>query len=253
VGDESDALPAVKELLGHPNKYVQGRAVYLLPFLGDEGVGIARGMLDHKESQFRILAMRALRNAGVDSLELACVLASDSDVSVRREVAVALRDTDPQQKRPFAVELLKSYQGDRTYLEACGFAAEGIESEVQNDLLASAKSSDSLSWTPEFARITGRLKVVDAIPHLQKRGASSSLSDPDRLLAVDSLAFIDSAQSVPAMVALAKVPGPVGVSASQWLIHLSNTRWSEFGVQDILDLPCRAGLRTRARRISFAW
>ena len=132
------------------------------------------------------------------------------------------------------MELLHHYDGDRTYLEACGFAAEGVEEKVWNGLRLVKKGAGALDWNPNLARIAWRLKIPSLIPALHERAASPKLSDADRLFAVDSLAFIDDVKSVPAMASLAKVPGPVGASASQWLIHLSNTRWSQFGVKDVL-------------------
>lgn len=228
------ALPALMEVMRDSNKYVRARAIHLLPYMGKEGRMVLNGLLGNKSAGMRLMAMRSLRSAGEDSVRLARALVVDASPQVRREVAVALRDVDPQAKIPLVVELLHRYDGDRTYLEACGFAAEGVEEKVWNGLRLVKKGAGALDWTPDLARIAWRLKIPSLIPALQERAASSTLSDADRLFSVDSLAFIDDPRSVPAMVSLAKVPGPVGASASRWLIHLSNTRWSQFGVKDVL-------------------
>ncbi|NNC87829.1 MAG: c-type cytochrome [Akkermansiaceae bacterium] len=229
------ALVAVHDLLDGSNKFVAARAVYLLPFLTDEGAEGVELMLNHDDPQMRLLAFRSLRNFGVDPLQLAARLVDDPSPAVRRELAVSLRDADPDAKLPVVTKLLAHYDGeDRTYLEACGLAADGIEARVWDAIRRKPESREPLQWTTPTAKTAWRLKPVAAIADLTARAASPSLADDARLLAVDSLAFIDAKPSAHALISLARTPGPVGAASTRWLIHLAATRWSRFGVMDLL-------------------
>jgi len=229
------ALDALKELYMKGNKYERSRVIFLFPYIGAEGKEIAHRLLSSLGFDNRLLALRSLRAAGEDTAKLVKkLLPHERTTVVLREIAVSLRDVDPKTKAQMASLLLRYPVENRTYLEACGLAAEGVEYEVWKELGPIKKGVQPMEWTPDLAKIAWRLKIPELIPAHQKRAASPALSDQDRLFAVDSLAFIDDPKSVPAMIALAKVKGPVGASASQWLIHLSNTRWSKFGVRDVL-------------------
>jgi putative heme-binding domain-containing protein len=130
--------------------------------------------------------------------------------------------------------MLRCSAEDRTYLEACGLAAEGIEDRVWTALRTYANSLDPLHWTTPFAMVTWRLGPVTAIDSLQKRAESPALPESARLFAVETLAFIDDPLAAKALVAIAKAKGPVGAEAARWLIHLGATRWNTFGIGELL-------------------
>ncbi|NIP94979.1 MAG: hypothetical protein GWO24_16655, partial [Akkermansiaceae bacterium] len=234
------ALPAVQALLEQRNRFVQARAVWLLPFLGDEGAGLAEELLENPRPEVRLLAFRALRNAGRDPLTMIAKLVYDPHPAVRRELAVSLRNAEPLRKTSYVSALLtRCGPDDRTYLEACGLAAEGVEQRVWTSLRTLAKANDPLRWTSPFARVTWRLKTPVAIPSLKERAKSTELTDAARMLAVESLAFIDDPKAAAVLVELARLKGPVGAGAARWLVHLGSTRWKDF---DILTLLRMAGL-----------
>jgi putative heme-binding domain-containing protein len=51
-----------------------------------------------------------------------------------------------------------------------------------------------------------------------------------RLFAIETLAFYDDPRALTALLAAAKIQGPVGGEAIRWLIHLGNTRWRKLNV-----------------------
>ncbi len=230
------ALPAVRGLLGHYNGYLQARAVWLLPSLGDAGLRLTRSLLDSPDARTRLLAFRSLRNAGEDQLEMVSRFYVDEPSSaVRREVALSLRDVPAQRKATYLSYFLRRCSaGDRTYLEACGLAAEGAEELVWGRLKSVTRITGALEWTEAFARITWRLHPRTAIPDLQKRALAEDLPGATRLLAVETLAFINDPAAARALVEIAKVDGPAGPEALRWLLHLAETRWKDFDIFTLL-------------------
>ena len=232
------AIPAVRELLEHPNEYVQARAVWLLPLLGNEGLKIVNSILGKSpDAQKRLLAFRALRNAGQDVVPLVSKLSrQEPSAAVRREAAIALRDVPADRKIPHLFSLLQQCKADdRTYLEACGIGSKGADTDqLWLDLKRSASIEDPTKWPAAFARIVWRIRPPSAIDDLLNRAEETTLPLEARLLAIESLAFYDNRRAVPALLKAAKINGPVGAEATRWLIHLGNTRWRKFRVFDSL-------------------
>ena len=104
----SKAQSAVNALLDSGNRWHEARAVWLLPYLGEKAVERCLDRLHHKEPEQRLLAFRALRAAGHEVFAMANNLVNDPSPTVRRELAVALRDLDPKLKFPLAVPCLSS-------------------------------------------------------------------------------------------------------------------------------------------------
>ena len=229
------ALPAVLALLNDRNRYLQARAIWLLPYLGPEGSKLADEFATKGSAEVRLLAFRALRNAGREPLLMLSKFYQDSSLAVRRELAVSLREVEPLRKAAYVAHLLtRCRANDRTYLEACGLAAEGAEERVWIQLRSLAKVTDALSWPAPFVKITWRLGPVAAIADLQERAESPALPDQARIFALESLAFIDDPKAMAALTEVTKVNGPVGAEAAHWLIHLGSTRWKDYGVHALL-------------------
>ena len=126
----------LKPILEHENPFVQARAIWLLPFAGKKGISQVEEMLTSEDDGDRLLAYRALRNADYkfDAKTMAR-LVEDESAAVRREVAVSLRHLEAGKKTDWVVSLLAHLpEGDRTYLEACGLAAETAEAEIWDAL-----------------------------------------------------------------------------------------------------------------------
>ncbi|MGY8717730.1 MAG: hypothetical protein ACKVI3_08120 [Verrucomicrobiia bacterium] len=161
-------------------------------------------------------------------------LANDPSPAVRRELAVALRDLDPKTKLPLVIELFSRYDGvDRHYLEACGLAAEDIESTVWA-ALASGGDEAPTDWSPAKVRTAWRLQPEAAVPDLIARAKSDRLSPADRKLAMETLAFIGNKPAVNAIADLAASKDDLGQNATWWLLNRGLDDWAECGTRAIL-------------------
>lgn len=232
------AIQAIEKLAGHENAWIRARAAWLQPSRGADGVAWVQKMIESKEPDQRILALRVLRNAGLakaENTDLWQKVIHDDSPAVRREAAVMLRDMPVDMKTLLAVELLTRYDGkDRVYLEACGLAAEGIEAAVWSAVRDRLGQSNDLAWSPAFARITWRLQPVKAVPALLARANSRSLSFEDRKLAVDSLAFTQAQVAVDAMTSLRDADPAIAELATAWLLIRATDEWEAFGGRQIL-------------------
>ncbi|MEJ6600988.1 MAG: hypothetical protein QNL51_00285 [Opitutaceae bacterium] len=232
AGDHS--LLAVRKILEGNNSWHAARAVWLLPHLGEEGLALCRARLSNSDPEQRLLAFRALRSVGHDVIAMGKQLANDPSPAVRRELAVALRDLDPKTKLPLVIELFSRYDGvDRHYLEACGLAAEDIESTVWA-ALASGGDEAPTDWSPAKVRTAWRLQPEAAVPDLIARAKSDRLSPADRKLAMETLAFIGNKPAVNAIADLAASKDDLGQNATWWLLNRGLDDWAECGTRAIL-------------------
>ncbi len=87
------------------------------------------------------------------------------------------------------------------------------------------------AWSGAFARLTWRLMPEAAIPALADRAKDPGVSEADRKLAVDSLAFITSRESADALISLAAEGSPVQEYARWWLGNRYNGEWASMGLQ----------------------
>ena len=233
TGEKS--LSAVESVLADKNRWISARAVWLLPLLGEKGRTICRERLKHAEPEQRLLAFRSLRNAGAAVLPMIQKLIADPSPAVRRELAVALRDIKGPHKRDLVVQLCSALSDatDRTYLEACGMAADSIEADVWAELAKT--QSAALRWSPTFARLTWRLLAPAAVPALIERANAAALSREDRRLAFDTLAFTGTKDAVMAIVDLTTgTDATLAVQAKWWLFNRGVDQWKEFGTREIL-------------------
>jgi len=230
------AVGPVAKLLDDPNRFIRGRAIFLLYQLGPEGQKRAGAPDAQQDPAMRIAAYRAMRRAGLDVLPAAARLARDPDVAVRREVALSLRDVPAERALPFLVDLARAYDGqDRSYLEAWGTGATGKEADLYPRVKALlAPDADATSWSPAFARLAWRLHVPAAVPDLLARAKSAKLSLADRKLALDTIAFIDDPSASQAMLALAGPDSALKEPATWWLLNRMSNSWSDHNLRPAL-------------------
>jgi putative membrane-bound dehydrogenase-like protein len=228
----STAVNAVAALLKDPNPYMRGRAIYLLYQLGPEGQKRAGTPESQTDPALRIAAFRAMRRANLDVLPVAARLARDQDAGVRREVALAMRDTPAAASLDILIDVARGYDGqDRSYLEALGTGATGKEAALYDRLRADPKvPKDPLAWPATFTRIAWRLHVPAAVADALARAQSPRLSLADRRLAVDTLAFINDPAAVKAMLALAAEKSPSREQATFWLLNRMSSSWADYGL-----------------------
>ena len=224
------ALPQVLELRDNANPYIASRAVWLAAQLSEKGLTAARTWLESEDAMKRLVALRAIRAATDDGIDLIANMVTDLSPMIRREVAVALRDVPAKQSVPLLASLARHIDGnDRSQLEAWGIGCSGKE-----DLVWSVLQSES-EWDDGFAHLTWRLHPATAVPELQQRAASDKLTPAQRKFALDTLAFIPEASAAKAVLALAKdKDSPIHADIMWWLIKRSTDEWSSFGIAEEL-------------------
>ncbi len=223
-------LPQVLALRDSTSPFIAARTVWLAAQLGERGLVATRSWLESDDAVKRLIALRAIRAATDDVLDILSSMTADHSPMVRREVAVALRDAPGAQSVPLLVKLSHRLDTtDRSALEAWGIGCSAKEEAVWNALQPDGR------WDDAFARITWRLHPAAAVPELQKRALDGGLSLEQRQFALDTLAFITDPSAARAMLAIAKAKDTsIHDAAMWWLIKRNTDDWSTFGIAEEL-------------------
>lgn len=232
------AFGAVAQILKDPNPYISARAIWLLPYLGEKGRAGLNSLLESRDPATRLTAFRAIRrtDGAIDDLPYARKLSNDPAPGIRAEAASAMRYRKFDEAREVLVNVAKGYDGkDRAYLESFGIGA-GHNTEALWKVVADAmKPGEPAAWSDTFARLTWRLKPEAAIGALKSRASNGSLSEVQRKLAVDSIAFIKSRASAGALMELAAEGSAVRDQSLWWLTNRSEGEWSSFDLKPELE------------------
>jgi putative membrane-bound dehydrogenase-like protein len=225
------AYPAVVKLLDDENPWIAARAVWLLPYLGEQGLDDCIALLEHEASQFRIVAYRALRRAGHDIVPHAHRLSMDSSPQVRREIALSLRDVPAERSTDIFVELAKLCDTtDKNSLEAIGLGAANQESVIWTAIKEAFHPSSPAEWTDHFARLTWRLWGAASVEDLKARALDRTLTHEQRKFATESIGFIDDARAAHTMLELAADRSPVKGDAVAWLMRNLPGEWGKHDI-----------------------
>ncbi len=225
------AFPAVAALLDDENPWIAARAVWLLPYLGDQGVRMCIDLLDHPGSQQRVVAYRALRRAGHDMVAHARRLCTDPSPHVRREVALSLRDVPAERTTDIFVELARRCDTtDKNALEAIGLGAANQESVIWRAIREGLEPGEPAEWPDSFARLTWRLWGTASIDDLRARAMDRSLTLEQRQFAVESIGFIDDPRAASAMLELASNGSPMRGEAAVWLMRNLAGEWAKHDI-----------------------
>ena len=225
------AFSSVKELLEDENPWIAARAVWLLPYLGDQGLKACIGFLTHERSQQRVVAYRSLRRSGQDMVPHAHQMCTDQSPQVRREVALSLRDIPAARTTDIFVELAKRCDtSDKNSLEAIGLGAAKQESIIWKAIKKGLKPGRPSEWSDNFARLTWRLWGAASIESLKMRAQNPSLSHDQRKLAVESIGFIDDAHAANTMLELASNRSPLKGEATAWLMRNLTGEWAKYDI-----------------------
>jgi putative membrane-bound dehydrogenase-like protein len=238
-------LNEVKTILNSSNSYYQARAIWLLSELGEGGIEMVEGVLKSEPNpRLRVTAYRALKKKSKDLLKYARIAMSDPSPSVRREVAISLRDIPWEESKTIIEELLKGYDGsDRWYLEALGMALEGKEA-LAYQYFVSSKHIESVKWSNQLASLVWRIHPKESINSLAKRASSNQLSDSLRMLSVDALAFISDVKAVETMIGLKENADSEAVKelAAYWVNYRRGNDWFNLWDWDAYESKSYFGL-----------
>ena len=223
-------IDGARKLLQDENPFVQARAVWLLSEVKEEGKKEVEKILSNPDEKLRATAFRSLRQVTDDILPYAKILSTDTSAFVRREVAVALRDTPFAKKKDILLSLARQYDGnDRWYLEALGSAMDADAAAWYNELknvLAEKSIKASTQWTKPMTDFAWRLHPVNAVNDIAQRASDSSLPVDERKRMITALAFINDKMAARAVLAAAesKIPD-VKEQAVYWLSFRQTNDW----------------------------
>lgn len=169
-----EAVPILAPHAKAEDRVLRARVLSMLATLGPDGQKHVRRALQDPDPDFRVLALRLLRQNATDILEVSKPLLRDPSAHVRREILLALRDADPAAARESLVTLALQYDGrDRWYLEAVGIAFRGREEVLVPPLLKALEGA----WD---SRVPGLLWALRHPEGVSRVGAV--LHDPARPL-----------------------------------------------------------------------
>ena len=238
------ALPAVLELAKDSNPYVAARAVWLLPYLGDEGLARTKELLKDANPANRRLAFQSLRRANHDVLAISATLATDADLAVRRDVATSLHAVAADKAVPILVELAKRLDvTDKNSLAAFGIGAAGKESAVWA-AVKSAYVKNGETWSPQVSRIAWVLHTPEMMDELIAQASGQKVPAAQRTLATEILSFVESKEAALAMIKLAGEGSPVKDEAATWALMRMTGTWSAFDIRSELK---KAGIYDEAK------
>ena len=238
------ALPAVLELAKDSNPYVAARAVWLLPYLGDEGLARTKELLKDANPANRRLAFQSLRRANHDVLAISATLATDADLAVRRDVATSLHAVAADKAVPILVELAKRLDvTDKNSLAAFGIGAAGKESAVWA-AVKSAYVKNGETWSPQVSRIAWVLHTPEMMDELIAQASGQKVPAAQRTLATETLSFVESKEAALAMIKLAGEGSPVKGEAATWALMRMTGTWSAFDIRSELK---KAGVYDEAK------
>ena len=225
------AVPAVAALLKDGNPFIAARATWLLAQMGEAGVAQVKPLLDSRDADTRLVAYRALRQAGSDVAGLVAKMAGDENAAVRAEVALTLRDESAEKAVPTLVKLAKQFDGkDRSYLEAFGLGSKGKETAVYA-AISKELGAPAEKWSEAFSWLAWRLHPAAAVRDFRTRALSSALSNDQRKLALTALAFVKSREAADSMLVLANTKDfPMKDLAQWWLMNRKGNDWMHFDV-----------------------
>jgi putative membrane-bound dehydrogenase-like protein len=150
------------------NPYYQARALFVMAQLkGAKGPALVKTMLTAEDEQWRIVAIRALRMAGRESLlPLIKEMADDSSPAVRREILVMMRGMALKDIREPLQTLIAGYDGkNRWYLEALGTVCDDHKAEVYGELVKPLQP-DPKKWNGRQKNLAWRLRSSEALADL---------------------------------------------------------------------------------------
>jgi len=224
------AIDLVKKLLEHENIYFRARAVWVLSNLGANGLREVESLLKSDDDNIRIVAFRALKFQQHNFIQHAAVLSKDRSVSVRRELALSLRDVAFDECAPILINIAEGFDGkDRWYLEALGTGCSGKEARIYPLIKKRLGVEDALKWDDRFEGIAWRLHVNESVDDFKRRALSDNISESKRIKMLTALAFVKSIAAADAMIEISKKSKSDNVRqmAKWWMTHPEHDFWKE--------------------------
>ncbi|MGE3806640.1 MAG: PVC-type heme-binding CxxCH protein [Gemmataceae bacterium] len=219
-----DAIPLLARHVRGEDRILRARVLFQLGTLGPDGQKHVRAALADEDPDFRILALRSLRQNGADMVEVGKSLVRDPSPAVRREVLLSLRDADAGKAAPLLVELANQADpADRFYLEAVGIACRDKEKEVLPLLSASWQNK----WDARVAALLWILQPADVLTTLTTIANDAQRPMADRALALRTLCALDSTKAGDLAIGYldARTPKELRAEAYRGFTAKADWRW----------------------------
>lgn len=219
--DKSKILTGLKKNFDASSKFTQARRIWLIAELGDHAF-VEEIMISNPSTDLKITAYRALELNTKDIVSLANKAMNIDDIALRREILLSLRDVPFEKCSHIILNLIAHFDGnDRWYLEAIGTAAEGKEEQLYNIIKKPASE-----WDNKLAKIMWRLHPESAVSQFKERAISRKLSETQRKLAIDALAFIKTKTAAHALIeAHEHAEGALKEYCLWWLNNRKSNHW----------------------------
>ena len=236
------SLPLIKKLLNCNSPWLVGRAIWVLPYLGEQGIAELNKIpstIGEKDYRYRTAALRsALRydreNLGWSMIEK---LRNDKSTHVRRIILTHLRDFPYSKKKSVLLDLvLSGDMNDRTYLEAVGLAADGDEDSLWAEYCKVRKISDANDWDRQAHLLAWRLHGDSMIEDMVARMLMKEVSPEHRKELVASLAMNRTQAAFKGMQRVYRKSEDEDVKdlAKQFLVKGMVHRWKDHPVREFL-------------------
>jgi putative membrane-bound dehydrogenase-like protein len=238
----ASSLPLIKKLLNCDSPWLVGRAIWVLPYLGEQGIAELNNIpstIGEKDYRYRAASLRsALRyDPEKHGWSMMGELRNDKSAHVRRIILTHLRDFPYSKKRSVLLDLvLSGDMEDRTYLEAVGLAADGDEGSLWADYCKVRKISDANDWDRQAHLLAWRLHADSMIEDIVDRMLMTKVSPEQRKELVTSLAMNRSEGAFSGMKKVYGQSKDEGVKdlAKQFLVKGMVHRWKDYPVREFL-------------------
>ena len=230
----SKGLSVAKTLLSEESDFFKARGIWLLAQMGEQGIlEVEKFMAETGNTQLRVTCYRALRFVDHNVLAMAKKFSKDSEIAMRREVALSLRNYSWEEVGGIIVDLASQYNGkDRWYLEAIGTAASNKEKELYAALLEGHAKLSPNKWPLAMARLVWRLHPDESVEALKLRALDGSIELDLRKEMLTALGYIATKDAAMAMVSIAESgPKDTEMLSRWWLNSLSSGKWRSFKSQ----------------------
>ena len=238
----ASSLPLIKKLLNCDSPWLVGRAIWVLPYLGEQGITELNNIpstIGEKDYRYRAASLRSALRYDPEKLGWSMMgeLRNDKSAHVRRIILTHLRDFPYSKKRSVLLDLvLSGDMEDRTYLEAVGLAADGDEDSLWADYCKVRKISDANDWDRQAHLLAWRLHADSMIEDMVDRMLMTKVSPEQRKELVASLAMNRAEAAFSGMKKVYGQSKDEGVKdlAKQFLVKGMVHRWKDYPVREFL-------------------
>ena len=238
----ASSLHLIKKLLNSDTPWLVGRAIWVLPYLGEKGIAELNNIpstIGQKDFRYRAAALRSALRYDRENLGWSMMqkLRNDKSAHVRRIILTHLRDFPYSKKKSVLLDLvLSGDMKDRTYLEAVGLAADGDEDSLWAEYCKARKISNANDWDRQAHLLAWRLHGDSMIEDMVDRMLMTEVSPEHRKELVASLAMNRTQAAFKGMQKIYRQSEDEDVKdlAKQFLVKGMVHRWKDHPVREFL-------------------